>query len=83
MLTDEGARRRVEFVGRHTRTQERTGVGDRLRDQRAGRRDLLDLARALADDHLAVTASSASWIAAKTSSTGCSPSTITSMPASW
>ena len=51
-------------------------MGDRLGDERTRRGDLLDLALALADDHrLATTPYSASWIAAKTSSTVCSPST--------
>ncbi len=73
----------VELVRGDARREQPADVRDRLGDERPRRRDLLDLARALADDHLAVTPSSASWIAANTSSTVCSPSTMTSIPATW
>ena len=67
VLADERACGGVELVGRHARAQQAADVGDRLGDERTRRGHLLDLARALADDHrLAATPSSASWIAAKT-----------------
>ena len=83
VLANERAGGGVELVRRHARPKQSADVGDRLGDERTRRRHLLDLPRALADDHrLTPTPASASSTAAKTSSIVCSPSTATSVPVS-
>jgi hypothetical protein len=44
VLADKSPGRLVELVGRDARTQKTSHVRDRLCDERAGSRDLLDLA---------------------------------------
>src|SRR5207244_1707601 len=59
----------VELEHRDPRLEPLADERDRLGDERSGLRHLLDLVRALANDHAgASTSSSASWISAKTSS---------------
>ena len=83
VLANERAGSGVELVRRHARPKQSADMGDRLGDERTRRRHLLDLPRALADDHrLTPTPASASSTAAKTSSIVCSPSTATSVPVS-